>query len=195
MPTSEEIRDEILNEVYVSPTAARRDVARAQEQFNRYVQNETHGQLVGEIRDVEGFGGGRVTFTTGDMRETWILTVLKPNGDIVSQRSFLPLADPDSLYSYADDLAQDVKEGTFSKEKAQKSLQYHADVEMSEELESFLDSVGFSELFPEAANLKAQGASYLSPEKYLVPVRQHTRGRTSITFHTRRKPSKYTRRR
>ncbi len=175
---------DLLNEgwtVYVSPEMARADVKAAQDIFARRVKYDTKGVLRGEIRGYDAEGDPP---TSGDMRDTWAMTLVDPKtNQVVDYWQFAPLGDPDQNSDYeserATDMAREIEAGTLTEEKARKQMkdlmQSDAENAGSSEVEMILDSLGFAEMFPkykewaETHRDRFKNAASLMPRR---PVRQ-----------------------
>ena len=210
------LADALVNEagwkVYVSPEMARADLKNAEERFALSVKADTKGRLKGEIRGYDAEGGAP---TSGDMRDTWALTLVDPKTkQVVDFWQFAPLGDPDHDWDYeherATELAAQVEAGTLTREKALKQMTdlMQADAEGigTSEVETIVDSLRFEEMFPKYERWLAANRSrsvempqpsrrphkVWSPRTFQrpVPVRSYWRKgmRTFVESHKREHP-------
>jgi hypothetical protein len=163
-PKARALMNEAGWKVYVSPEMARADLKRAERLFADNVRHDTHGVLKGEIR---GFNAEGSPPLSGDMRDTWALTLVDPKTkEVVDFYHFAPLADPDQNYDHemevAMDLARKVESGTMTRADALKRMvteeQTDAENGASEELDLFLGSLTTDEMFPKYASWERQNS-------------------------------------
>jgi len=103
-PDVEELRGIIGADVYVSPKMMAKDLAACEKIWAEEVQRALGDGYKGEIRDFHAEGE---PWTTGDMRDTWSLCIVK--GDkVVAYEHFLPWSRSadDSTYENDGELAQ-----------------------------------------------------------------------------------------
>ena len=185
-PKAKALMNEGAWKVYVSHEMARADLKKAEKLFARFVKSDTRGALRGEIRGYDAEGGAP---TSGDMRDTWALTLVDPKTKVVVDFwQFAPLGDPDQHYDYEMEAAMNwVREeeaGTITHAQALKQMQdlEQADAESTGEegVEMFLDSLKFEEMFPK---YEQWAATHRVPiqEKGLF-VRRHMKIWTPRTF-------------
>lgn len=138
-PSVDELQNLVSTEVYVGPDKMRAEIKTCEKIWKNWVAQSEAGKkgYHGEIRDYEGTGK---PWTTGDLRDTWTLCLVK-KGKVYRKEYFLPWqkANDDSTYDYDRDLAEKIHSGEISLAEGKKLAQEFSETIAQSELEEDLD--------------------------------------------------------
>ena len=134
----DDIEEEIGAHPYVSPKKSDADLNACKKLWAEVVHRTLGDGYKGEIRD---YDLEPEPMNTGDMRDTWMMCIVK-GGKVISADAFLPWAeDDDGLYH---ELAEEVVRGALTIAQAKKSAQYHAEHKAEEDLQYWIDAGRYS---------------------------------------------------